>query len=94
MRSLAIIFAVVLITCGPKEEEQPIVNPPIPDLCDTTCKKLQALGCPEGEDIPPPSWNPDGEKTTCQQFCASNFDKFDFKCWSNINKCEQILECP
>ena len=90
----AILLALLLAACSPKGEEQPVVNPPVPALCDTTCSKLKTLGCPEAEDIPPPAWNPDGETTTCPQFCASNFDKFDFKCWSEVSACEQIVECP
>lgn len=90
-----IFISLFFVACASTPpEEQVIVQPPVTQTCVNICNHVKALGCPEGEDINPPEWNPDAPVITCAEFCESNKQFINFTCWGKVSKCEEINSCP
>lgn len=88
---LSLLFAASFVgaTCG----GAPTPTPPHPDdapSCAAACKKMQELGCREGEDVP----GPDDIVVTCVFFCEKTINDNNValnpSCIMGITSCDQI----
>lgn len=91
MKFASLVFLVsVAAECG---GPAPTPTPPHPDdapSCASACKKMQELGCKEGEDVP----GPDDIVVTCVFFCEKTINENNValnpSCIMGITSCDQI----
>lgn len=86
----AFFLSFVGANCGSNTPDPKPPNPTDADSCGAACKKMQELGCSEGDDVP----GPNNTVVTCEVFCRKtvneNHVSLNPSCVAGITSCKQI----